>query len=277
MGILSDLPTKSVDKFLKIISHKAGKLKYQPLFERMLATALSGMNVGGGDNVENSGELSALKDVRKRLSAASEPLIIFDVGANLGKYAILLSKLFSNQKKEIYSFEPSKKTFSQLRENCRKHEDIKVFNFGLSDKEERVKLFLDKETSGMASIYKRRLDHFNIYMDIEEEIQLKTVDGFCANNRIERIDLLKLDVEGNELKVLEGAKKMLGKRVIKFIQFEFGGCNIDSRTYFRDFYYKLKGNYKIYRIVGDGLREIRQYKELDELFITTNFLAELEK
>ena len=57
------------------------------------------------------------------------------------------------------------------------------------------------------------------------------------------------------------------------IQFEFGGCNIDYRTYFRDFYYLLKENYKIYRILKDGLFELKQYKESYEIFINVNYLA----
>jgi len=260
-----------------IIARALGKAKHQEFFEKLLHTALLGMNVGGGSSVENSGEINSLKYVRRKLQNSKEPLVIFDVGANLGKYANLIAKMFSERKKEIYSFEPSQKTFAKLKENCVKNKDIEPLNFGLSDKEEKVKLYLDEETSGMASVYKRRLDHFNLSMNIEEEIQLKTLDGFCQDNNIKKIDLLKLDVEGNELKALEGAKDMLGKKSIRFIQFEFGGCNIDSRTYFQDFYYLLKDNYKIYRIVKDGLREIKDYKEYYELFITTNFLAELRK
>ena len=49
------------------------------------------------------------------------------------------------------------------------------------------------------------------------------------------IDLLKLDVEGNELLALKGLSDSI--EYIKIIQFEFGGSNIDSRTYFQDFYY----------------------------------------
>lgn len=66
---------------------------------------------------------------------------------------------------------------------------------------------------------------------------------------------------------------MICNNKIEVIQFEFGGCNIDSRTYFQDFYYLLKDNYKIYRILKNGLIEIKSYKEIYEIFITINYLA----
>jgi len=88
----------------RLTQKNEGKLKYQPFYEELLRMALRGMNIGGGDNVENSGELPALRYVRKNLVNAKEPLTIFDVGANLGKYANLIAKMFSQRKKEIYSF-----------------------------------------------------------------------------------------------------------------------------------------------------------------------------
>jgi hypothetical protein len=74
---------------------------------------------------------------------------------------------------------------------------------------------------------------------------------------------------------LNGANQMLQLGKIDFIQFEFGGCNIDSRTFFRDFYHLLNEKYKIYRILKNDLIEINQYSEMNEIFITTNYLAEL--
>lgn len=67
---------------------------------------------------------------------------------------------------------------------------------------------------------------------------------------------------------------MIDSGNIDFIQFEFGGCNIDSRTYFQDFYYFLKDNYDIYRIVKNGLRKIDRYSETCEVFLNSNYIAE---
>jgi hypothetical protein len=96
----------------------------------------------------------------------------------------------------------------------------------------------------------------------------------CEKQKIEYIHFLKINVEDHEMEFLKGAKNMLTENRIDFIQFEFGGCNIDSRRYFQDFWYFFKDKYRIYSIVKDGLFEIKNYKEECELFVTTNFLAE---
>lgn len=67
---------------------------------------------------------------------------------------------------------------------------------------------------------------------------------------------------------------MLNDGIIDFIQFEFGGCNIDSRTYFQNFYYLLNTKYQIYRILKNGLYSIKKYRETQEIFVTTNYLAQ---
>jgi FkbM family methyltransferase len=154
--------------------------------------------------------------------------------------------------------------------------NVELYNFGFGNTNAKATLFSNIDESGLASVYKRRLDHHNINMNKKETIKLKTIDSFCKKQNILRIHFLKLDVEGNEMKVLEGAGKMLDSNAIDFIQFEFGGCNIDSRTYFQDFYYMLKDKYKIYRVLKKGLFEIKRYSETNEAFLTTNYLAELK-
>ena len=66
---------------------------------------------------------------------------------------------------------------------------------------------------------------------------------------------------------------MVDAAAIDYIQFEFGGCNIDSRTYFQDFFYALDPKYQLHRMVRNGLVPIKRYRETQEIFMTTNFLA----
>jgi hypothetical protein len=81
-----------------------------------------------------------------------------------------------------------------------------------------------------------------------------------------------MDVEGHELDVLMGGLNTL--TLAQVVQFEFGGCNIDTRTFFQDFWYLLTdAGFALYRISDSGPVRIPQYSELDECFRTTNYLA----
>ena len=71
-------------------------------------------------------------------------------------------------------------------------------------------------------------------MEFEEEIYLKRLDNYWKD-KSKIIDYIKIDVEGHELDALEGFGDLIKK--VRLIQFEFGGCNIDTRTYFQDFWY----------------------------------------
>lgn len=70
---------------------------------------------------------------------------------------------------------------------------------------------------------------------------------------------------------------MLKAGNIHAIQFEFGGCNLDSRTYFRDFWNLLHDDFAIYRIMKDGFVPIKNYDERLEIFSCTNFFCLYKK
>jgi hypothetical protein len=89
--------------------------------------------------------------------------------------------------------------------------------------------------SGLASLTKRRLAHFGVEMDLSEKVKISTIDDHCSDRGIAHIDLLKLDVEGHELDVLNGGSEMFRKSAIHRITFEFVCCNIATRTFFQDF------------------------------------------
>jgi hypothetical protein len=147
-------------------------------------------------------------------------------------------------------------------------------NFGLGETNKKSTLYSYETDSGLASVYHRRLDHIGLNICGTEEVEIQKLDDFCAKNNINRIHLLKIDVEGNEYNVLRGAEQMLNHDQIDFIQFEFGGCNIDSRVFFQDLYYLLNPKYRIYRIVQNGLYPLSRYSEKSEIFVTINYLAE---
>ena len=101
------------------------------------------------------------------------------------------------------------------------------------------------------------------------------IDTYCDERGIEQIDFVKMDIEGHELMALKGCAGLLERGHIRALSFEFGGCNIDSRTYFQDFWYLLRGvNFRLYRVLPDSsLLRIKSYTEQLEVFTTTNYFA----
>jgi len=247
-----------------------GRRFFQPLFERLNWLSFYGLNIGGGSLLEDSGELYVIDFFSKQVSA-NDKAVIFDVGAHFGEYA---TALIENLKEaDIYCFEPGKKTFQSLSENLENYNNVKLFNYGFGEREEEVTLFADSETSGSASVYENCFDHIGLPSKPIDTIHLKSLDKFCKENMIEHINFLKLDVEGHEYRVLLGAKELIESDSIDFIQFEFGPCNIVSRTFLKDFFGLLGDRYDIYRILRDGLSWIKIYHSRNEAFITTNYLA----
>ena len=98
---------------------------------------------------------------------------------------------------------------------------------------------------------------------------------YCTGQGIDHIDWLKIDVEGHELDVLNGGTKMFSGSAIGMVTFEFGGCNIDTRTFLQDFFCFFRDHQmRIARITPAGyLHELHSYQEAYEQFRTTNFVC----
>lgn len=256
------------------LSKEGGSAEHARFFGKLHHLALKGLGFYSDGSHGSGGESAVLHHANIILSSCSkEWRVVFDVGANRGSYSELASSIMGGF--DIYSFEPCKASFDLLKQSSEKNARVKAFNFGFSDAPQIATIHKAHDSSMLNSLYQRRLDHIGISLDTSESIMLKTIDDFCSENNIERIGFLKIDVEGHELAVLKGAKRMLSERRIRFIQFEFGGTNIDSRTFFQDFWYLLS-EFNIYRIMQNGICHLSTYSEAFEIFLLQNFLAELK-
>jgi FkbM family methyltransferase len=239
----------------------------QDAYRDLHAWALRGMGYGLGDHPSTSGERHVLDYCGQHVNAGP---MIFDVGANVGEWSNMALRYFPANSKYVHAFEPSGAAAVKIPQFPGY---LTVHAFGMSDYEHPVTLYTEAPGSGMASVYNRRLSHFGRELGITEGVRMRRLDDVCADLHIPRIDLLKLDVEGHELAVLRGAGDTLTSGAIRMIQWEMGGCNLDARTTFQDFWYLLHERYDIYRVVADGLAPVTRYREQDEVYICANFCA----
>jgi FkbM family methyltransferase len=264
----------------KTLFHQAIKNpRLQGFWRRINNLALFGMNYGGGALIETSGEEWVLNEIVVAACKATTAPTVFDVGANVGEYSLRVRDLLPQAR--IYAFEPSHSTYESLRQMIAvagATVSIAPYNIGFSNAEGYVDLysytFEGYEAPLLSSIVLRLpTQEGNIEPSRKDNVEVQTVDGFCKANGITAINLLKIDVEGHELAVLQGATDMIGSARIAMIQFEFGPANIYSRTYFYDFWSMLAASYRIYRIVPRGIIPIESYREQCEVFLTSNYLA----
>lgn len=250
-----------------------GKKIFQGFFEKLHFWILYVQNYGQSAFLQSSGEIQLLKSIQK-FYWGKHNLVIFDVGANVGDYSIEILKKFPSEV-ALFSFEPSKVPFEILKKKLTPYKNAICFNVGLGALSGEFTLYSNEQSSGQSSLYKRDMTHWNKNSSLltEEQVKILQLDEFCKIHFIEHIHFLKIDVEGNELNVLQGMESMLQNHKVDFIQFEFGVCNVDSKVFFKDFYYFLNEHYKLFRIVKDGLYPITRYHEIYEIFLTVNYLA----
>jgi hypothetical protein len=106
----------------------------------------------------------------------------------------------------------------------------------------------------------------------ETNVPLITLDAYCCAASIPGIDFLKIDTEGNDLKVLKGSQAMIQKNAIRVVQFEFNQTNVFSHVFLKDFYDILRG-YSFYRLLPHALLPLGSYSFHNEIFAFQNILA----
>ncbi len=169
--------------------------------------------------------------------------IIFDVGANTGQSS--LKFLLSYPAANIYAFEPIETTFHELKSNVSNFSNIYPFQIGLGDKAEKKDIYIYEHSVLSSCIPKSPITSSDNNIK-SIRIEVDTLDRFCLERNIDYIDLLKIDTEGFDLNVLQGAEGLLKKQAVSFIYFEFfrvdrdndethGGRLIDIHNYLTNF------------------------------------------
>lgn len=256
-----------------LFSSFSGKKGAQSFFNFFYHTGLRGMNFRNSDFSSN-GELHTFKKiVNYYQSVTKDRLVVFDVGANIGVYCSLLYEVLEKNKNEfqIFCFEPLPGAFEKLVARFNHKSAVRCINYGLGKDDAIVTLYSDTSESQVASIYKNE-SNVGVQFTREATIQVKKLDTFCHEAIISRIHFLKVDTEGGEFDILNNAE-IVREGKVDFIQFEFGTSNVDSRTYFRDFFFLLDKKYILYRILKNGLYRYDTYNYDMEIMVLGNYLA----
>lgn len=142
-------------------------------------------------------------------------MTIIDIGANLGYYTAIASRL-AGERGLVVAFEPEPNFFKLLSRNIRRNGLKNVINFELAiaEKNGLTNLYLSNENKGHNSLINSE--------ELKNSVQVKTttLDDFLASQKITKVDMIKMDVEGAEILALEGMRNTLIKhRPLLFLEF----------------------------------------------------------
>tara|TARA_A100001011_G_C14099425_1_gene752120 strand:+ start:210 stop:962 length:753 start_codon:yes stop_codon:yes gene_type:complete len=195
--------------------------------------------------------------------------IIFDVGANRGQSINRFLEI--NKHLIIHAFEPNPVEYQFTKEKFSEYKNIFLNNIGISEKKEKMDLNVTIN-SGNSSFYKIkkntewikiRSNQFNTNQDnfVKEIIKVNcdTLDNYCSLNKIDQISLLKIDTQGFEDKVLNGAKNLIQNKIVKFIELEVMLDEVYDKTMtFHEIETQLRNNYKLYGIDYQGFKNLSE-------------------
>jgi FkbM family methyltransferase len=146
-------------------------------------------------------------DVRCLLGNTTRRLTLFDVGANVGQTAQRLVQVFPSS--TIYSFEPVPATFVKLQRNVAHLTQVECVDVALGEEPGEVTMTTDRDG--------RNTLIAGVSSSNSVSARVTTLDNFCADRSIQRADVLKIDTEGFETFVLNGARGMLSQGHIEFV------------------------------------------------------------
>jgi len=227
-------------------------------------------NVNPNDNGEQLMMISLAKDINGKL-------IIFDVGANVGSYSEMVLDVLSKinvSEYELHLFEPQKSCFETLLKKFGNHQNIRINPFALSDAQGEALINADFSGSSSASLYDRK----EVSLNEKETVRLERLDDYMNKKGLSSVDLLKIDTEGNEKKVLVGAGNFLKPSLIKNIQFEYGGTYLDAGITLAEVVQMLMSReYFVGKLTAESIEYKEHLGDFEENYKYSNYIAASKK
>ena len=200
------------------------------------------------------------------------PNIIFDVGANIGEISKEYAECFPQA--QVFCFEPVSSIFDALQRNLANIEAVQFFQLAFSSAKGRAEIQCKDSYSTLNPL---TADDISYGKACVENVELDTIDEFCRIQEIDKINLLKIDTEGHDFKVLRGAEEMLSTQRIDILQVEAGmNPKNDKFIPFEEFknFLENKGYYLfgIYEQVHEHYAGHSNLRRINPVFISSSII-----
>lgn len=251
--------------------------EWHGFYEHVYKLSLRGMGVLNSEGSEATGETW----LYQHLQASGIPLeTIVDVGANTGGITAELKTYFPDS--HYYCFEPNPETYQMLVARHGTDPLVKTYHRAVSDTAATLTLYdfandaplkPTQPTATMASLYASVIEDFHGQPAKSYEVKSITLDAWAKKEKLDTVDYLKIDTEGHELAVLQGAKRLIQDKKLGLVQFEFNEMHAYSHTFMRDIQEVLV-DYSLLRLLPHGYIVLDHYRPLThEIFGFQNIVA----
>ncbi|MCH7230592.1 FkbM family methyltransferase [Glycomyces sp. L485] len=200
-----------------------------------------------------------------------DPITVLDVGANVGAWSRSLLHLASRAGRldevRLHAFEPAAHTHRLLA--ARLGDRARVNRLAVSDSCGTATLHVVAPGSGTNSL------HGDSDEPLEtEQVETTTVDDYLDRRSIRRVEMIKVDTEGNDFAVLSGARHALGAQAVSLVQFEYNHRWVGARRYLKDAFDLLEPlGYRIGKLTPRGMESYPGWDPELETFVEGNYLA----
>jgi FkbM family methyltransferase len=243
----------------------------QPFNNVILQLALRGQGYKNCCDPKSTGEAIFIE-----LLASTAPTLCIDIGANKGEYS---QTLLSRTKATVIAFEPLPKAFENLSKlKAAYPERFDALNVGVGAKEDTLQLHYGSEDSKLASFSAEtsQIAYVGARNVNVMQVPVVTLDSYAEKHlygRFDRLDLLKIDTEGFEYEVLQGAQKTIARLRPKFIQLEYNWHQLFRATSLKRLSELMPG-YTAYQLLpyGSGLVKRDVNRPESNIFHYSNFV-----
>ncbi len=210
---------------------------------------------------------------QKRL--VPRPSIIFDVGGHMGQTIEKYGKLYPDAL--IYTFEPFTSSFVELAKCCAAQGNCRPFQLAFSDSKGFSDYFANASGGGTNSLFppedmEKRFDHdddSHYAGTTKTSVRTDTIDSFCEEHGINHIDILKMDIQGGELKALRGAARMLREQRVSLVFLEVSFIHIykDQALFHEIEEFLIAHGYTLYNLHYLSTQSRGQIVQADAIFV----------
>ena len=147
------------------------------------------------------------------LAFVEDVRVVLDVGANCGATTVYFARHYPDA--EIHSFEPATEPRSYLERNVEGLPNVHVHPFGLDAVDREVPLYFGNGDSITGSVHRREAN-----VDASELVELRAAGPWARDNGVDRIDILKVDVEGSETEVVTSLRDLLPTVKVLYLEYD---------------------------------------------------------